>query len=330
MNMLRASRIRPATAVVLWIGGISSAHAQTYDVAVTQGANIGEVTSGVSGGDTAFRISSAVSGGVSKAPGTGSGALLAPGSGRATVSIKCTGGACNSSTITMAVTASGSTSGRMNAPYGFTVSDGTADASGSGPWTISGIRNGQTRTIYLGMDVPIEDNSSGAATGAASAQFTVGVQRTGGGGGSDSAQGTVTGNVIRPLAVSKTSDLTFGKIIKGAGTVTINQDTGARSAPVGYYVASSTTSRAAFKVTGEANRQVSVSSIPNTVSMAGPQAMTITLMKGFGSTINLQQAQGGPSGSGEYTLGIGGQVNVPSTQKSGIYSGSFIVTLSYQ
>lgn len=327
MKMLR-ERLWGLAALVVGLALASSAAAQTYTLTAGD-AGVGTVTSATSG-DTTFRISSSVSGSVSRAPGGGTGSLLSAGSGRATVSIRCQGGQCNSNSITMTVSAAGSTTGRAGAPHSFTVSDGTADASGGGgTWTIVGISNGQTRTVYLGMDLPIADANSAQPTGAASAGYVVHVHRSNDPSRSATDAGTVTATVIRPLAIQNLSALTFGKIIKGAGTVTINQDTGARSVAAGYFVASSTTSRAAFKVTGEAGRQVSISA-PSSVAMAGPQALSISLFKNFGTSLSLQQVQGGPSGAGEYTLGVGGQVQVTPTTKSGAYTGSFIVQVNYQ
>jgi hypothetical protein len=328
MEMAKMTTYRlPLLAAAACVASPLAAVAQTYTVSATQ-PDIGTVTSGLNG-DTTWRINPTTSS-VTKT-GNGTGARLTNTSTRSTVSIKCTGGQCNSSTITMTVSASGSLSGRAKAVHTFTVADGSADATQSGGgWTVAGISNGQTRTVYLGMDFPIADASSSGATGTALSGFTVRVQR------SDDATKNATGaqsaraTVIRPLAMTNQSDLLFGKVVRGDGSVTINQDTGKRT--VGGTVAevlSSASSRAAFKVTGETGRQINVSA-PGSVTMTGPGPMTITLFKNFGSTINLQQPQGGPTGSGEYTLGVGGQVLLSSSTATGTYSGSFLVTVNYQ
>jgi hypothetical protein len=319
---------------LIWLAAASctglwapAATAQTYTVTASQ-PDIGTVTSGISG-DTTWRISP-TSGAVTKVGG-GTGARLSNVNTRSTVSIKCSGGACNSSTITMTASAGGSTTGRAEAVHTFAVADGSADSTVSGTgWTISGIANGQTRTVYLGMDFPIADTSSSGATGTALSGFTVRVQKTGDASKSATTSQSARATVIRPLTISNQSDLIFGKIVRGDGSATINQDTGGRTISGGVsHVASSGSSRAAFKVTGEAGRQVNISA-PNSVNMTGPQALSIALFKNFGSTISLQQPQGGPSGAGEYTLGIGGQVLLSTSTETGAYSGSFLVTVNYQ
>lgn len=146
---------------------------------------------------------------------------------------------------------------------------------------------------------------------------------------SASANGSVT--IIRPLTITKNSDLAFGRIVQprtGTGTVTLANTGNSVVAATGAVALSGiTTTRAQFTVDGEGG-QVVTTSIPATVTLtSGVATIPVTLSPSFGSTVTLSNAL---AAAGSSTLNVGGSFNLPSTQTPGAYTGSFTVTVAYQ
>lgn len=146
---------------------------------------------------------------------------------------------------------------------------------------------------------------------------------------SETATGSVT--IIRPLTITKNSDLAFGRIVQprtGTGTVALaNTGNSVVAAAGAVALTGITTSRAQFTVDGEGG-QVVTTSIPSTVSLDnGPSSIVVALAPDFGSTVTLS---GALAAAGSSTLNVGGSFNLPSTQTPGAYTGSFTVTVAYQ
>jgi hypothetical protein len=153
--------------------------------------------------------------------------------------------------------------------------------------------------------------------------------------GSASAQNAATTSasasavVSQPIAVSKTADLAFGRVIRpSTGNTTIyaiDAATGATSTTGGdgvFTTGAGAPGRAIFTVTGEGGQTFSISADPS-VTAGG---VTINLVK--------SGASGTLSGSlgtlGTATFGVGGNVTLSDTSPTGSKSGSFNVTVSYQ
>lgn len=146
---------------------------------------------------------------------------------------------------------------------------------------------------------------------------------------SASASGSVT--IVRPVTITKTSDLAFGRIVKprtGMGTVSIANSSNSVVAGSGAVALSGiTTSRAAFTVDGEGG-QVVTTSIPSTMTLSGNNdSITVNLSPDFGSTVTLS---GSSASAGSATLNVGGSFDLASSRASGAYTGSFTVSVAYQ
>ena len=135
--------------------------------------------------------------------------------------------------------------------------------------------------------------------------------------------------LLKPLTLTKLSDLDFGTIIpSGSGDlVTINADTGARTSPTANLVPTDPGNRARFASSGVNNTSVMLQISPAT-----------DLIDGAGnklSVISLDLDQGGASTrtlspeSQVFFVGIGGQVSVRANQEEGVYSGTFTLTADY-
>lgn len=135
--------------------------------------------------------------------------------------------------------------------------------------------------------------------------------------------------LIKPLTLTKLSDLDFGTIIpSGSGDlVTINADTGARTSPTAGLIAADPGFRARFASSGVNNTFVVLQISPAT-----------DLIDGAGNTLSVTRLdldQGGnplrtlSPASQVFFVGIGGQVFVRANQEEGVYSGTFTLTADY-
>jgi len=191
--------------------------------------------------------------------------------------------------------------------------------------------NGQSRTFWVGADVPIAGNDSAAASGNATTGFYVYVAVAPTTPTSGSTAGLTIARVLRPISISTLPSLAFGKVVRpssGTGTVTIDAATGARS--VTGTGASGFTSpaptRAVLNVTGEGGQTLSLSQ-PTSFQMTGPGSpLTVNLASTTGGTGTLSSALGS---SGSYSFGVGGSFVISSTTSTGAYSGSYTVTVQY-
>jgi hypothetical protein len=141
-----------------------------------------------------------------------------------------------------------------------------------------------------------------------------------------SASASIT--VFQPITITKTADLAFGRVIRTSTTptiYTIAASNGATSVSGGngiFTAGGGTPGRATFTVNGEGGQAFNIVSDPTVVAN--------------GNTINLvtSGAVGTLSGTlgsaGSTTFGVGGNVTLSSTSPTGVASGSFNVTVTYQ
>ena len=135
--------------------------------------------------------------------------------------------------------------------------------------------------------------------------------------------------LLKPLTLTKLSDLDFGTIIpSGSGDlVTINADTGARTSPTAGLLTTDPGERARFASSGLNNTYVVLQISPPTDLVDGAgNRLTVT---------RLDLDQGGnplrtlTPESQVFFLGIGGQVFVRDDQEEGAYAGTFSLTANY-
>lgn len=150
---------------------------------------------------------------------------------------------------------------------------------------------------------------------------------------SASAQGSVTSDsaavgitVIQPITITKNTDLQFGRVIKGAGKVTVAAANGARSfdtgagAPIG---AGGTVSKAQFVVKAEGGQALTWT-VPDTVTLSGPGSLTVTTLK------TIPAVTGSLGAEATYTLDVGGEITLAANTPSGSYTGNLAITVAYQ
>ena len=146
-----------------------------------------------------------------------------------------------------------------------------------------------------------------------------------------SSSGTGAVTIIRPITIDKDADLQFGRIVKpSTGSATISIANTADTVSTGTAVALSgiTTSRGKFTVNGESAQAINIT--VGSLTMNGPSSSTIavTLSPDKSSGATLSGATIGSAGS--LTLNVGGSFSLPSTQTTGLYTGTFPVDVAYK
>lgn len=337
--MSRLRRLVPTIVAALATASAASAVAETYSVTAVAQADLGNIVSAATG-DTIF-TAAADTGAVTK---TGNGVRLSTGLVRGLITIHCSNsstggsGSCGTTRQFDVRIVPASATGRTQAFTAFSAAVGTpSTALVSGPtlsgttltFRASGMAVGSTRTFYVGFTVPVGAENSGLASGSATAGYTVQVKQSAVSTYATGVTGALVAKVFRPIAISKASDLSFGRVVRpqiGSATVSVDATTGARTTTAGALVSTPSPSRAGFTVTGEGAQTVSVA-VPTSFSMVnGANTLTVTTSTTASGTPALSGVLGS---SGSYGFGVGGSVNVTSTTPPGAYTGAFAVTAQY-
>ena len=148
----------------------------------------------------------------------------------------------------------------------------------------------------------------------------------------NSATATAAGSatIIQPIAVTKTADLGFGKIVKpttGTSTIAVTSTGNSRSITGGNAVAADAlgVTSAAFNVTGE-GAQVFNISVPTTFAMtSGTNTLVVTTTQSATSAT----LSGSIGTAGSQSFGVGGSFPLATSAVSGAYTGNFVVTVAY-
>lgn len=148
---------------------------------------------------------------------------------------------------------------------------------------------------------------------------------------STTGAGSIT--IVRPLTITKTSDMKFGTVTRpttGSGTVTLS-NAGARSVSGGItaLAAGDTPTAAAFNISGEGGQSISVT-IPTSFTMAnGADNLTVNTTNDLIGSAAAQTLSNAAGAAGTLAFAVGGSVAISSTQASGAYTGSFTVSAAY-
>lgn len=138
------------------------------------------------------------------------------------------------------------------------------------------------------------------------------------------ATGTARAIIITPFAFIHVDNMSFGTIVGGptGGLVTIDQNSGTRTADPGLALLSGAVQRARFVGMGEENQEVSLTlSSPPQLSNGAGNFMDITELVLDGPATRTI--------SGVFEVFVGGTLEVKPNQEPGTYSGQFTLTCDY-
>ncbi len=142
-------------------------------------------------------------------------------------------------------------------------------------------------------------------------------------------------NIVTPILIEETSPLHFGTMaaLSGqAGTCILSTD-GVRTQTGGVNLSAQAplASNAAFDVKGAVNTTYAIT-LPNTITVSlpgGKATMTIDKVLARTTSAASDGLTGTLSDKGEDSFTIGGTLNVKQSQMTGMYTGSFDVTVAY-
>lgn len=140
----------------------------------------------------------------------------------------------------------------------------------------------------------------------------------------DDASANGVAKVVAPISISQTKSLSFGKIAPGnlAGTLTISTN-GTKTIKNATEIGGDPTSQGVFSVTGNGNAAFSITLPPATSLSSGTHTMIVNNFnhdRGVSPTI---------SGGGSRTVNVGATLNIGANQASGLYAGTYAITVNY-
>jgi hypothetical protein len=147
-----------------------------------------------------------------------------------------------------------------------------------------------------------------------------------------SASASATANVIVPIAITKSTDLSFGKFAGGSGG-TISLSTAGVISKTGVNATSGTPTVATFAITGEPSAAFTIDTTTGTSTTlsanAGADTMALTLITDTTAGGSSNPTTANLSAGGTATLYVGGTLTVAAAQNAGSYTGTVAVAVAY-
>jgi hypothetical protein len=143
---------------------------------------------------------------------------------------------------------------------------------------------------------------------------------------------SAAGKIIAPVTLTKNTDLHFGTmsvLTATAGTCVLST-AGVRSATGGVNLSASApvSSTASYTVGGSASTTYAIT-LPASITVTAVTTMTIDNLLAHTASAGADGLTGTLSGGGADTFTVGGTLNVAAAQASGLYTGTFNVTVAY-
>lgn len=141
-----------------------------------------------------------------------------------------------------------------------------------------------------------------------------------------------TADVVTPIAITKATDLVFGRFIAGPGGSVTVSTAGLRTVSGVTAAGGATPATASFNITGEASTSYSISiDASDTKLISGTNEMNLELFSdvtGAGATSGKVNS-GLLSATGTQTLYVGGRLTVGADQAGGAYTGTIAALVNY-
>jgi Mat/Ecp fimbriae major subunit len=129
--------------------------------------------------------------------------------------------------------------------------------------------------------------------------------------------------IVKPLTLTKMSDLDFGTIVVQDNGTAVMDTAGALTCPATLTCATTGTP-AQYKVTGTNNQVVQVTAPNVTLTNSGNPGTPLTLVLNGPATVTLPN-----SGASGTTFNLGGSMAIAASTKDGTYVGDLNVTVNY-
>lgn len=144
---------------------------------------------------------------------------------------------------------------------------------------------------------------------------------------SATATANASARVLTPITITKLTDLNFGSLVAGplAGTVVVDPFS-ARTATGGVSLVNSAFSAAQFNVTGEPLTPYTIT-LPNAIQIIHTTNNALSMV--VNTFTSDPSGTGTLSALGAQQLNVGATLNVGANQGSGLYTGTFNVTVAY-
>jgi len=138
--------------------------------------------------------------------------------------------------------------------------------------------------------------------------------------------------IIAPIAITKGVDMKFGAIIKGAGTVVLS--TGSVKSSEYQAIAGNqegTVTAATFNISGEKDYTYAITLPANETVVLTETGLETMAVNDFTSltTTTTGSLTGALNGTGTDVVTVGATLSVSGTQASGVYTGTFDITVAY-
>jgi hypothetical protein len=139
--------------------------------------------------------------------------------------------------------------------------------------------------------------------------------------------------IVTPLSITETSSLHFGTMAVLAGTpgtcVLSTQGARTQTGGVNLSIQAPSASNAAYNVAGAVNTTYAIT-LPATITVtSGTESMTINSILARTVSAGVDGLTGTLSASGSDSFTVGGTLNVSAGQVTGVYNGTFDVTVAY-
>jgi len=146
-----------------------------------------------------------------------------------------------------------------------------------------------------------------------------------------STSASAAATVMVPIAISKTTDLAFGKFAVGStgGTLLLNTS-GALTPSADVTLGGGTPAAAVFHITGETGANYGITSPDVTLSDGASHSMALALVTGFATGVNSGVVSSSTIAAGGQDLYVGGTLTVGASQVAGTYTGTVAVSVQYQ
>jgi hypothetical protein len=140
---------------------------------------------------------------------------------------------------------------------------------------------------------------------------------------SDTETANASARIYTPIAMAKLTDLNFGSIVAASSAGTVVLTPGGVRTSTSNALLSSAFNAATFNVTGEPSTAYTIT-LPTSIAItSGANSMVVN---GFTSN---PSGSGTLSGAGGQQLNVGATLQVGASQPSGLYTGTFNVTVAY-